>query len=101
MVRPDMMFFIGIREELVVYAAQQNFDEIAGYGFKSESLTKTLACVVPKVRFDSTFARYLDILKIDLRKFGGYVGFQVPARLHYTRSGLVFGAVEVPDAWKK
>jgi hypothetical protein len=101
MVRPDMMFFIGIREELVVYAAQQNFDEIAGYGFKSESLTKTLACVVPKVRFDSTFARYLDIPKIDLRKFGGYVGFQVPALLHYTRSGLVFGAAEVPDAWRK
>lgn len=100
-VRPDMMFFIGIREELVVYAAQQNFGEIASYGFKSESLTKTLACVVPKGRFDSTFVRYLDISKIELRKFGAYVRFQIPALLHYTQSGLVFGAVEVPEAWRK
>jgi hypothetical protein len=101
MVRPDMMFFIGIREELVVYASEQNFDEIASYGFKSESVTKTLACVVPKGRFDSTFDRYLDISKVNLRKFGAYVRFQIPALLHYTQSGLVFGAVEVPEAWRK
>jgi hypothetical protein len=101
MVRPDMMFFIGIQQELVVYAIQQDFDKIANYGFKSEILRETLDCVVPNGRFVSTFARHLNITNINFRRLGSYVRFQVPALLHFTQSGLVFGTAEVPEAWRK
>lgn len=101
LVRPDLMFFIGIREELVEYTARQDFERIATYGFASGSLKKKLDCAIPKGRFQSEFAPFLDVRSYVAQDEGGYVRFRLPALLHYTQSGLVFGTASVPSDWRK
>lgn len=101
LVRPDLMFFIGIREELVEYAARQDFERIATYGFASGTLKKMLDCAIPKGRFQSEFAPFLDVRAFVEQSEGGYVRFRLPALLHYTQSGLVFGTASVPSDWRK
>lgn len=97
LVSPDLMFFIGIREELLGYAASQDFDQIATYQFSSGTLRKVLDCAIPKGRFQSEFARFLDVPRYMVQTEGAYVRFRLPALLHYTQSGLVFGTARVPS----
>ena len=101
LVSPDLMFFIGIREELVEYAARQDFNQIEAYGFSSGTLEKKLDCVIPRGRFQSDFARFLEIPGYEFQSEGGYVRCRLPAMLHYTQGGLVFGTVEIPSEWKR
>lgn len=101
LVRPDLMFFIGIQEELIEYVARQDFDQIESYEFKSGTLEKLLDCSIPLGRFDREFRPYLNVPAGSARRNRGYVRFQVPANLHYTQSGLVFGTAEVPKQWKR
>lgn len=97
LVSPDLIFFIGVREEVIDLAAGQSFSEIERYRLPAESRTETLECVVPYGRFRKEFERALNISIGSDEKRAGYVRFNLPAVLHYTQSGLVFGAVEVPE----
>lgn len=101
LVSPDLLFFIGIREELVDLAVRQDFDDIAAYSFPSATLEKTLQCTISRGRFQTQFAPYLNIPNYDFQRERGYVRFSLPAILYYTSSGLVFGTVNVPEEWKK
>lgn len=101
MVRPDLMFFIGIREELVLYAARQDFTQLEKYRFPAGSLTKRLECVIPAGRFRSEFSPFLNIPDQDMKKQQGYITFNLLAKLHYTQSGLIFGTLDVPKTWRK
>jgi hypothetical protein len=94
-------FYMGIREELVVYASRQDFAQIENYRFESESLRKSIDCLVPVGRFESRYAPELDIPEGERRRDAGYISFTISAILHYTRSGLVFGVAEIPEAWKR
>ena len=101
LVSGGQLLFIGIHEELLVYASRQNFAVIREYGFAAGIVEKTVACLVPAGRFRREFEPQIDILDDAHTKTGGYVGFHLTGRLYYCQSGLVFGILPIPTDWQR
>lgn len=91
------MLFLGIREELVAYAAGQDFEVINRYGFGPEVVGATLECCIPQARFNKEFSPRFQIP--GAIKSGGYWRFPMEGKFYQTRSGLVFGILPIPDSW--
>jgi hypothetical protein len=90
-----------MREELIEYAARQDFHTIETYRFEAETLEKTVNCVVPKGRFKSKFAPVIDVPSNSLADYGGYLGFTLNGQLYYTQSALVIGVLPIPADWQR
>lgn len=97
LVAPNTLIFIGIREELIALATQQNFSEIADYGFQGGIVDKVVQCVIPVGRFKIEFAKRSELSHLEIRQYSGYVMFQAEFRLLYSRGGLVYGIASLLD----
>ena len=95
------VMFIGLREELVVYATQQDFSVIEKYHFPAGTVAKTVECVVPTGRFKREFQPVIQIPDEGSSSSGGYVRFNLAGSLHYTQSGFIIGVLPVPESWQR
>lgn len=95
-----VLLFIGIREQLVALASLQDFQAIAEYTFPPGTVEKAVECAVPAARFRRDFARFMEVPGQERRSEAGYVRFSLSGHLHYCQSGLVFGVLPIPEAWR-
>ncbi len=89
------LFLIGIRNQLVEFASNQSFDKIMNMEFPSTTAMKTIECVVSRSRFGK-----LDLPKsvIETANEGKqYVKFTLDGLMHFSKGGLVFGSVFLPE----
>jgi len=89
------LFFIGIREDLLSIATNQEFDALTQYKFEPGSVRKNVECTFSAGRF-----RNLDLppsIAASAKRSGGYVYFPLRGILNYGAEGLVFGILMVPD----
>jgi len=90
------LFFFGIWEELVIQAAEQNFEEILKFKTTPVSRIKMIECIVSEAQFEK-----FDIPEglIDSQKKGDrYRVFRLKGQLHYSKEGIVFGILPItPD----
>lgn len=96
----EVLLFIGIREQLVAYAAPQDFDQILKYTFPAGVMEKTVQCVVSRARFKRDFALYVGLQREEIEASAGYFRFLLSGHLYYCQSGLVFGVLPIPEAWR-
>jgi hypothetical protein len=84
------VFFLGIMEDLLNLAVNQNFTAIRNFKRNPGTVTKTVSCIVPKGR-KSEF----DQIPIKWESSDGfYFRFDARGDLHYTAGGLVFGFLD-------
>jgi len=88
------LFFVGIREELLVIAANQQFEELTQYKAAVGSMRKTIDCTFSARRY-SSLALPPSIMNSST-KIGGYIHFSLSGKLNYSPEGLVFGILPVP-----
>ncbi len=81
-------------------AASQSFGEIIDYSFPAGIAEKTVECVVSKARFEREFSQYVTLPDRVRKVSGGYFRFALAGKLHYSQSGLVFGVLPIPEAWR-
>lgn len=89
------LFFFGIREHLLVMAANQKFEELTRYKAEVDSMRKTIDCTFSAGRYPS-----LDLppsIANSATKTGGYVHFPLSGKLNYSPEGLVFGVLPLPE----
>lgn len=89
------LFFFGIRENLLVMAANQKFGALTDYKAEVDSMRKTIDCTFSAGRYPS-----LDLppsISDSATKTGGYVHFPLNGKLNYSREGLVFGILPLPE----
>jgi hypothetical protein len=89
----NALMFVGFRSDLLILAAEQNFEQLTTYSAETALLPKRVACMVPA----GEFSRF-DIADGDLSNVsssGGYVHFQLSGWLNYSREGLVFGFLPI------
>jgi len=89
------LFFIGIREDLLMMAAKQGFDEITRYTAEVGSMEKTVECTISAGRFRSFDLPASIANSVTLT--GGYVYFPLSGNLNYSPEGLVFGILPLPE----
>jgi hypothetical protein len=89
------LFFFGIREELLVMAANQQFESVTHYKANVDSIQKKVACTFSAGRYGSL------VLPASIQKAvtetGGYVHFPLSGILNYSPEGLVFGVLPLPE----
>ncbi len=85
----NLVIFLGLREELLVLASEQEFKRILEHKAEAASMTKEVECVVSKGRFRE-FTLPGEILE-SVRESPGYVHFHLEGQLYYTSGGIVFG----------
>jgi len=95
------LLLIGMREELVVHAVQQDFQAIQKYSFSAGTVGKWVECVVPAGRFRSEFDQLMQIPDNLRESSPAYVRFRMRGHLHYTQSGLVLGILPIPEVWQR
>jgi len=91
--RKGLVFFLGIREELVMMAQKQGFEEITEYRAETGTTYEKVECVVSKGRF-----REFDLpgeFKDSVRESGGYVRFFLRGQIHYSAGGVAFGLLSI------
>lgn len=91
----DALLFVGFREQLLDIVAEQDFGRITSYVTESGSVWKRVLCTVSQGEF-----RTLNISPERLPNFsqsGTYVRFTLEGLLRYSREGLVFGVLPVPE----
>jgi hypothetical protein len=89
------LFFIGVREELLLMASNQNFEDVASYKTEIESRRLRVECMFSAGRF-----RNLDLpasVKQTATTTGAYVHFPLSGTLNFSREGFVFGVLPLPD----
>lgn len=96
----QIMLFIAIHEDLVPIAAAQDFRAIREYTFPAGIVKKTVECSVSVGRARSEFARFMQIPQQQKSTKNGYVRFAVDGQLYYCKSGVVFGVLPIPEAWR-
>lgn len=87
----NALFFLGVRDELAVLAARQNFAEIIKYKEFSVTIPKTVHCIFHKNRYERlTLPEWIT----EKAKGGGdYISFALRGELIYSQEGLVFGVL--------
>jgi hypothetical protein len=88
------LFLIGIREDLPMMAAQQDFDRVLEYRALAGSIEKTVECVLSESR-----ARTMSLPSSVLeraRRSAGNLFFRLDGLIHYSPAGLVFGLLPLP-----
>ncbi len=97
-INAQRLLFIGMREELLLLAAQQDFSSLAEFSFEADSIQKSVKCLVSLGRFKSEF---MEIVPPDYRVANGtYISFTLSGILNYARSGFVFGVLQIPEDWQ-
>lgn len=91
----DLLVFLAIREELVNLAVRQDFSRVVSYEAPASTLNKTVECVFHESRFRALSLP--EALINSATKSGHYVSFRLSGQLHYSRSGLVFGFLRLPE----
>lgn len=89
------LFFVGIREDLLEIATDQQFGELTQYKAEVGSMRKTIECTFSAGRYSS-----LDLppsIMNSSTKTGGYVNFLLSGKLNYSPEGLVFGILPLPE----
>lgn len=81
------VFFLGVMEDLLNLAVEQNFSSIRQYHRTPAMVSKTVRCTIPKGR-KKEFGD-LPLTWDESEQF--YLRFEVSGDLHYTSGGLVFG----------
>ena len=94
----EQLFLLGIRDDLVALASEQNFDRILTYEAAASSIEKTVECVISDNRIQGF--RLPSLLLEEARRWAGYVSFRLSGLIHYSPSGLVFGALGVPEGFR-
>jgi hypothetical protein len=89
------LFFFGIRENLLVMAANQEFGDITDYKAEVDSIIKTVDCTFSAGRYPSL--ELPPSVANSARKKGGYVHFSLSGKLNYSPEGLVFGILPLPE----
>jgi hypothetical protein len=83
------LFLLGIRQDLVELAAQQNFENILSFKFPSVTIEKRVQCLISAGR-----ARQMTLPpSVETETVEGYVTFLLDGRIHYSPGGLVFGVL--------
>ncbi len=85
------LFFLGLRNELAVLAANQNFAEIMKYSALITTIPKTVNCILHKRRYKRF--ELPDWITEGARESGDYMLFEMRGALTYSQEGLVFGVL--------
>jgi len=86
----DNLFFLGIYEELLFLAANQDFEKILDYKHKYPgSVFKTVECIITKDRFHEFDLPDTHLNPEDNKSGRRY--FDLTGQLHYAPEGIVFG----------
>ncbi len=88
------LFFVGIREELLVIAANQQFEELIQYKAPVASMSKTIDCTFSAGRYSRLVLP--PSIRNSSRIIGGYAHFSLSGKLNYSPEGLVFGILPLP-----
>lgn len=88
------LFFLGIREDLLELAANQEFKKISSYKAPVASIEKTVECTFSIGRYSSL--ELPNSIVESAKKTSGYVYFRLTGTLHYSAEGLVFGILTLP-----
>lgn len=88
------LLFLGIREQILILASEQQFDGIIRYKAEVGSLTKTIECRFSTRRFQSL--RLPPAFRQSTTQTGGDFHFRLRGTLHYSAEGLVFGILPLP-----
>jgi hypothetical protein len=92
----NALFFLGIRDELAVLAAKQNFTEIFEYNSSISTTHKTVQCVLHKRRYERL--KLPEWIAKEASQSGDYVLFKIRGELMYSQEGLVFGILPIGNA---
>jgi len=93
---PHALFLVGFREDLLVIASKQSFEQVANFRTEAGSLAKIVECVFSHSRFDKL--QLPTSIRSQATQFGGHVGFRLQGQMHYSSSGLVFGILPLPNS---
>jgi len=91
----DRLFFLGIREELIEMAVEQNFDKVVKYRAEPVFLKKTVKCVISQGQFKKFELPPQLSNRVTRRE--QYVHFELQGILHFSPGGIVFGTL--PLKW--
>ena len=83
------LFLIGIREELLNMAANQDFGAILDYRVEPYSESHEVDCAYSQTRFE--LSRLPAIIPEAKKGSDGYYRFSLSGELHFSDAGLVFG----------
>lgn len=88
------LFFIGIHEQLLVLAAEQDFAHTMAFNFQAGTSDEAVECLISRRRFERMTVPAS--LNPQAHQGGTYVAFRLPGRIHYSPAGLVFGVIPLP-----
>jgi hypothetical protein len=90
-ISPTALFYLGIRDNIAVHAAEQSFREILTYKAEIGTVYKTVRCVVHSNRFKRMgLPKWL---VEGVQEGPDYISFMLKGELYYNRDGLVFGVL--------
>lgn len=89
------LFLLGIREELLVLAAEQNFEALLAYKAPTETLLKVVDCNLSASRARSMGLQ--EMISEEHQRTSGNVRFQANGIIQYSPAGLVFGALPLDE----
>lgn len=89
------LLFLGIREQLLTLATNQEFQDIERYKADVDSLNKIVECTFSVGRFRGL--RLPPSVRQSATQTGGYFHFPLRGTLHYSAEGLVFGLLPLPQ----
>ena len=85
-------FFLGIQEELLTIAANQNFELITKQKFEAKTQDDEVDCYFDIHNFKRLESDLPDSIKPVISK--QYVRFNLKGQLHYSSSGIIFGILQ-------
>lgn len=88
-VSPNVLAFLGIRQDLVNIAASQRFDDLLAYEAPAGTLNKSVEFVFHEKRFRTL--QLPQAIVASATRSGAYKRFTIEGNTQYNRSGLVFG----------
>jgi len=92
---PNELLFLGLREDVVMLAAKQNFEAIVTMKFPVTTEDKEVECVFSTNRYKELGPIIPESLPKDKSK--QYIKFKLKGQLHFSASGLVFGILPIPQ----